>query len=299
MNILSKVQYGSRLYGTQIESSDWDERVVFLPTIKDCVLLNVRAAWEDKSENDKSVFSLQFFLDMLSTGQGVAIELICAPQNAVLQTSELWEDLRANRKKFFSKQMNGLVGFAKSQAKKYSNRIDRLRETEAILSVLKSNSGKRLYSVWDDLPISTNATKGENDRQAGDRRVYRVCGREIQINVMVDHALEVIGAIHASYGERVRAAKNGEIEWKSYAHAFRAALQCKELAETGDLVFPLKDAEWLRNLRLGKFNFLECGLDKKLDDLILEVESSMKNSSLPDHADKDYAREIVLKAYNL
>jgi predicted nucleotidyltransferase len=312
-NIIARIVFGSKLYGTSIPESDNDFRSIYLPDIKECVLMQVRDAWEDKSEEDTSYFSFQHFIKMATEGQSIAIELLAAMDNNIIITSPIWEELHKNRKRFYSKNMKSFIGYAKTMAGKYSSRIDRLTETENILNVLKEELEDNIFSyrsqstpilklrdIWDKLPESLNAVKGTNNRQGGeDKRAYQVCGRELQASVTVSHSIEVIKAIYDSYGSRVRKAKENEVEYKALAHAFRAALQCKELAETGDLIFPLKDAEWLRDLRLGKFNFLECGLDKKLDDLILEVECSMKNSQLPDHADKAYAESIILKAYNL
>ncbi len=115
----------------------------------------------------------------------------------------------------------------------------------------------------------------------------------------VEHADKVIQAIYDSYGERVRRVKEGRIEFKSLAHAFRAALQCREIVDTGDLKFPLKDADWLRDLRLGKIDFMAAELDKRLDDLIAEVQAKMDASSLPDSVDRDWLDRIVLDAYEL
>ena len=79
MNVLSKIQFGSKLYGTNIPTSDDDYRAIYLPTLKECVLLKAKDAWEDKSEEDTSFFSLQHLMKMASQGQSAAVELVCAP----------------------------------------------------------------------------------------------------------------------------------------------------------------------------------------------------------------------------
>lgn len=298
------------MYGTSIPTSDQDYRAIYLPDIKDCVLGKVKDAYEDKSEDDTSYFTLQHFLNMANQGQSVAIELLCAPMDKIIINSPLWMELHNNRKMFFTKSMHSFLGYAKTMAGKYSSRVDRLKETEAVISVLYKNlyywktevTGDyiRLSNVWDELPESLNCIKTTNERNKHtDKRVYQVCGRELQATVTVNHAYEVIKAIYDSYGERVKKAKDGDIEWKSFMHAFRAAYQVKEIALTGDLKFPLKDAEWLRELRLGKFNFLELGLDKKLDDLIAETQELIDKSNLPDKIDKSFSEAFILKAYGL
>lgn len=302
IDILAKVTFGSHLYGTSVPTSDDDFRSIYLPTIQSLILQRAKDAWEDKSEQDTSVFSLQHFCRLASEGQSIAIELLSAPDSAVKITSPIWETLRANRKRFYTKSMHSFLGFSKTMAGKYSARIDRLNETEVVIAAMREWDGveARLGEMWDELPESLNAQKGVNDRSSGsDHRVYRICGRELQATVTIAHALTVVSTIHSSYGERVRKARDGQIEWKALAHAFRAALQAREIVETGDLHFPLKDAEWLRDLRLGRFNFLECGLDKKLDDLISEVQVKMEASNLPDKVYPIFVDNLILSAYNL
>lgn len=300
MNLLAKIEYGSRLYGTSVPESDRDYRAIYLPSLKECMLGTVRHAWEDKTEEDTSYFSLQHFMRLAAEGQSIAIELLAAPSNKVVGTSEVWASLQADRARFYTKSMYSFLGYAKTMAGKYSLRIDRLNETQMILAVLEVHAGgdERLGDIWDELPVSLNAEKTENQRNlGGDKRAYRVCGRELQATVTVEHAYSVIKTIYDSYGARVRRAKAGQIEWKALAHAFRAALQCKEIVETGDLHFPLRDAGWLREVRLGHVDFITNGLDRKLDDLITEVQAKMDASTLPPKVDQEYVESVILDAY--
>ena len=303
MNLLAKVQFGSVLYGTNVPESDTDYRAIYLPTMEDCLLMRARTAWEDKTEEDTSYFSLQHFMGMAAEGQSIAIELLSAPDRMVASSSPTWEFLRHYRKRFFTKSMHSFLGFAKTMSGKYSMRVDRLNEAETVLRVLDNPVGigdpeAKLGAIWDQLPTSINAEKTTNDRNAGpDKRVYRVCGRELQATVRIQHAYTVVKAIYDSYGERVRKAKDGQIEWKSLGHAFRAALQCKEIVETGDLRFPLKDAEWLREVRLGHVDFAANRLDEKLDNLIAEVQVKMDASSLPDKVEQQFVDRVILDTY--
>ena len=196
--------------------------------------------------------------------------------------------------------MHSFFGFAKTMASKYSSRVDRLHETQVVLDVLNKHAlGSRLGLIWDALPESLNCQKTISDRQSGkDKRVYRVCGRDIQCSVMVPYAIMVVQKIVDAYGERVRKVESGNIDWKSMMHAFRAAYQVCEIAETGDLHFPLKTAPWLLELRQGKFDFRKESLDVRLDDLIASVQDSLNRSALPQKADAAFADAVVLTAYD-
>jgi hypothetical protein len=300
MKTLAKIKFGSKLYGTDIETSDLDFRAVYLPNLSDCILGKVKDAWEDKGEEDTSFFSLQKICGLAMEGQSVAIELLAAPSSSIAVTSPTWEELRNNRKRFYTKNMYSFLGFSKSMAGRYSSRIDRLRETEEVLAILQAfPRDSRLGEFWDALPQTLNLKRGANERNKGeDKRVYVVCGREIQATVLVSHAYSVVKGVYDSYGERVRRAKDGVIEYKSLAHAFRAALQCKEIVETGDLQFPLKDANWLRDLRLGKIDFFKNELDLRLDELIAEVQAKIDASSLPEKADAEWVNDFILRVYD-
>jgi len=311
MNILAKIIAGSKLYGTSIPTSDNDFRSIYLPTLQECVLLKAKDVIEDKSEEDTSIFSLQKFLRMCQEGQSIAIEILCAGPEHRISTSPFFEYIHDNRKLFFSKNMNSFIGYARNQSSKYTSRVDRLNEAEAIVKYLSENEYKKqhfsfpqqankLSDVWEGLPISPNATKGENPQNKNvDKRAYFVCGRELQATVTTSHAIQVIGDIVKTYGERVRKAKSSELDYKALAHAFRAGYQVKQIMETGDLKFPLPESEYLRDMRMGKINFVDNHLDEKLNDLMSEVQGLIDNSDLPDRVDMKIVDDLILKAYSL
>lgn len=307
VNTLVKLTYGSGLYGTRIPTSDTDYRGVYLPSREDCFLNRVKDTITDASEEDTQYYSLSYFLNLACQGQSIAIECLAAPESAWEYINPMWRVLHDNRRRFYTKSMHSFLGFAKSMAGKYSSRADRLAETEAAIDVLwavgdgflHGRGNERLSTIWDELPESPNAIKTINERNGhADKRAYVVCGRELQATVTIGHALRVIQSISDSYGDRVRNAKDGKIEWKALSHAFRVALQAREIVETGDLVYPLKDADYLRNMRLGKIDFMANSLDKRLDDLIAEVQVKMDASDLPDKADAAWCDRLILNAYS-
>ncbi len=313
MIVLAKLVVGSRLYGTSIEGSDLDMRGIYLPTLRDCLLGTVKDTITDPTEEDTQYFSIQYFLKLAAQGQSMAIEMLSTPDGSIISSSPMWMALRAERNRFYTRNMHSFLGYAKSMSSKYSSRIDRLKETETIIDAMRkygqyrmvdcTNGSPRLETIklnemWDDLPESVNAVKSINERNSNaDKRVYVVCGRELQATVTIEHAHSVVQSIYNSYGERVRKAKDGQLDWKALAHAFRVALQANEIVETGDLIFPLKDADYLRQMRLGQIDFISNRLDQKLDDLINEVQIKMDKSSLPDKVDTTWCSEFILEAY--
>lgn len=297
---IAKILYGSHLYGTSTPESDTDFRGIYLPSLRDCLLGTVKDTVTDTTEEDTQYYSLPYFLRLASQGQSVAIEMLSAPESAIVTDSDIWQRLRAEKARFYTRNMKSFLGFAKSQAGKYSSRAERLNEVEVILAVLRrpdtiSCEQRRLGEIWGELPESTNAVKTINERNTNtDKRAYVVCGRELQATVTVWHAYQVIETIRDGYGERVRNAKEGKIDWKSLAHAFRVASQARDIVTTGKLTYPLHNADYLREMRLGRIDFMENRLDERLDNLILEVQTLMEESSLPEKVDQSWCDQFVL-----
>jgi hypothetical protein len=309
-NLMMATLYGSRLYGTSIETSDYDVRGIYVPTLSECVLNRIQDVKTENVKfdscplaNDTQMYSIQRFLSLASQGQSVAIEMLCSTNLVALNDdySSWWNHLRESRKFFFSKKMYAFLGYSKSMSQKYSARAERLNEVLPVLALLKAaNPELTLSSVYDQLPESTNTGKSINtSSRAADNRVYNVCGRQLQVTVKISHALEVIQNIQDSYGERVKGAKEGNIDYKALSHAFRVAYQCESIVKNGDLQFPLPQADYLRDMRLGKINFVDNNLDVKLDELINSVDAALKGSDLPEEANKDFVDSYITELYRI
>lgn len=317
MNVIAKITTGSHLFGTATPTSDYDHRYVVLPDLRDLALGRVKHSVKLEDEVDGHAFSLQEFLRLAGEGQSIAIEMLHAPSDHVameLLTGNhvIWYRLHTERCRFHTKAMSQMCQFATTMSRKYGARIERLKEVEAVIHAIESRPfdhsvegmterlGARLIDIWDILPESPCAIKTTNETCSGpEKRVYQVCGREMQGMARVSHVYASIKAIADEYGTRVREGRDGKIDYRSVHHAFRAGFQVKEILETGDLVFPLKDAAWLREVKLGHVDFFENGLDKRLDDLIAEVSAKMAVSDLPERVDQAWLDSIVLEAYNL
>lgn len=323
MNIV-KMLSGSIVYGTNSPSSDRDVKGIFLPTLQDCALLrapknithhtNQGEGKNTKDDVDSEMFALQEFLRLACEGQTVAIDMLHTPDQFIIDISNWWMIIRENRHRFYTKNMKAFIGYARTMAQKYAVRADRLNTALEVLKVLKEspiakaeNFGNgpvvsiRLSDIWDKLPDLPHTMKyiHEENTAITDKRVYDVCGRKLPINITVEYAASIIQNLVDDYGKRVRAAQTSEgVDTKAISHAFRVGLELKEIITTGDLVFPLKDAEWLKKIKYGEIKFSE-GLGAQLEDLIDEVEELAKNSNLPEKADRKWADNFILKCYNL
>lgn len=103
MSTIVKMLFGSHLYGTDTEESDKDYKGIFLPPFEDCVLnkipksLNKSTSGKDskntKDDIDEEIFSLQYFIKLACEGQTVAIDMLHAPDEMIIETSDIWKEL--------------------------------------------------------------------------------------------------------------------------------------------------------------------------------------------------------------
>lgn len=307
-----KLIFGSRLYGTSTDASDTDYKGVYLPSIEECLLVEakkslnlsnkVSSTVKNSSEDtDYEVYSLQhFLLDLGKNGDTTFLDMIHAPDSAIMEDSAIWQSLRKYRKKFYTKNLKSYIGYCRSQASKYGIRGSKLEEAQRLLEVLKSYpDDTKLAQLWDELPESEYSKKYEVDKcQAEDKRCFDFCGKKFMATTNVYFATQSAQQFYDSYGERARLAQlNQGIDWKAISHSLRVGLQLKELYSTGDIHFPLKDAEYLRDVKLGKYHYVDDKIAEQLECLITEVEELSKQSSFPEKVDMNFVREFIINCY--
>jgi predicted nucleotidyltransferase len=307
--MIAKILFGSRLYGTSTPESDTDYKAIYLPSIEDCILQKVkRSINEDtnktserntKEDTDFETWSLQYFLKMGFVGETAILDLIHAPDSSIIISSPEWEFIRKNRARFYSKNARSYIGYVRKQAAKYGVKGSRLEEGEKVLAFLKNNEPYiKLAELWDDLPTGEHIKKYDNEAiQADDKRIYDVCGIKMMATQKVSY-IEGLTNFVERYGHRAKLARDNEgIDWKAVSHAYRASYQLKEIYETGDLIYPLKDAEFLLKMKLGGFHYKDDGIGERLDELVSEMEALADASPYPDEADMDFWYDWLLQLY--
>jgi hypothetical protein len=143
-----------------------------------------------------------------------------------------------------------------------------------------------LKDIWDELP-NLEFTNRSIDQKSG-LRMYEICGRKFQETAKINYVLECLQKIMKGYGKRVRQAEKNEfVDWKSVSHAIRAACQVRELLVDGTITFPLKNAETLKDIKMGKHDY-QTFVAPMLERIMAEVEELSKNSDLPETVDRDF-----------
>lgn len=304
-NVIVKMRFGSQLYGTATPESDQDYKGVFLPRIGEVLVgrLPKSLRFDTKTGNDRrntsedvdcELYSLQYFIDLACQGQTVALDMLHAPESCILETSDLWKRIVSNRERFYTKNINAFVGYARRQAAKYGLKGGRLASAKAVLSIIEVCSDEtRLIEVWDSIPVVDHVHKFVD---ANDRAVVQVCGKKFHGTVKVPMLRDSLGKFIREYGSRAEAAQqNQNIDWKAMSHAVRAAEEVRQILVDKTIKFPLANADYLIAIKTGRVAYKEVSAD--LEDTMDLLDSLVKLSTLPEKADRKWWEGVVIGAY--
>jgi predicted nucleotidyltransferase len=189
MNIIVKMKFGSQLYGTATENSDIDYKGVFLPSKEEILLGNIPKChnYSTGSANSKNspddvdveIYSLHYFIKMACDGQTIAMDMLHAPEKMLIESSDIWKAIVKHRDRFYTKNLNSFIDYARRQAAKYGIKGSRLNAVSQVLDLLKSeNPENKLRAIWKNLPRMEYCTDAGTDPSG--MRQYQVCGKLFQ-----------------------------------------------------------------------------------------------------------------------
>jgi hypothetical protein len=313
MQIIVEMLYGSHLYGTVTPESDKDIKGIFMPDIRDILLGKIPKSITKNSNNtdnkntnqdrDIEYYSLHYFVKLALKGETCAIDMLNAPDFAILKSSNIWNNLVSNRKKFYSNNMKAFVGYARSQSAKYGIKGERLKAAKKVMEVLnKHQSWKRLSAFWNQLPKDENHIHYKKCEVSPGiySRMVVVCGKVIQETVTVEYAKDILNHFIDKYGNRAKSAEqNKGVDWKALSHAIRIALELQELYKTGEITFPLINAKYITEIKQGIHSYLSVA--NMLDTIMNNIEYFSKESpqnfpEKPNHKFwEDWLFEIVME----
>jgi predicted nucleotidyltransferase len=302
MRIIVKMKFGAHLYGTTTPDSDVDFKGIFLPTKEELLLGRVPkshnySTGQDESRNTKNdidieLYSFNYFIKLACDGQTVAMDMLHAPENMILQKSKIWEAIVKNKEKFYTKNLKSFIGYARRQASKYGIKGSRINAVLLVLEILKKEDpSKKMRAVWNQLPRVEHCHDVAPDPNG--MRQYQVCGKSFQESATIGYAIPILEKFYNDYGHRAKlAAENKNIDWKAVSHALRAAYQTKEILTENTINFPLRTADFLIKVKQGKLDYLtEVG--PALETLMEEVESLALISKLPETVDQKFWDQFI------
>lgn len=329
MNKIIEIKFGSHLYGTDTPNSDLDFKGIYLPTAREIILGNYKKTISThrpkaicerntKDDVDVEVFSLDRYLELLTEGQTVALDMLFSPEFQVgpLEGGMPWEiitTIAQNKYRLLTRNVNAFVGYARQQAAKYGikgSRMDALKRTKEFLNTLLE--GKKLndyhYTIvkfeaqcaelisLEKTPlveiVMLKGPKGQMDAPH-----LKVNGRAIPFHANVKYAKEVVEKMLEGYGRRAHKAHlAGGVDWKALSHAVRVNGEAMELLSTGNITFPRPDLACLREIKLGQIAYEKVA--EMIEQGVADLHSAREKSTLRDAPDKEWVDNFIYDVYS-
>lgn len=317
-NVIVKIKYGSHLYGTETLISDLDIKGIYIPQAKDILLQRVKPVISIKrnkehgekntSEDvDYELYSLSKFLELLSDGQSMALEMIFAPESSLISKPHpLWEEIKLLAPNLFSKQAAYFVRYCKKQANKYGIKGSRIAAVRVILEHLTKaesqyGSASKLGIIEDQLKILAEncefLTISEIIKPNGfTSRYFEICGKKAGLDASIKLARLIAEKLIDEYVERALAAeKNAGVDWKALSHAVRVGREAIEFISTQCLTFPRPEASHLLDIKYGKIPFQQ--VSEEIEQIIFDLDFAVKKSNLPESFDQSIVDNFVERVY--
>lgn len=313
-----RMQFGSHLYGTNTPQSDLDFKGVFIPDGRDILLGRVRETLDNRrkkehgeknavGEVEEEYFALRRYLELLSEGQTVALDMIFAPWSHLVEWSPVWQSIVECRERLLTRRSAAFVGYCRQQANKYGikgSRVAAARAAMELFAQLLANGATRKLNEFDSEirawaigreHVAIIPMEQPHGRPALDH--LEVCNKKIPFTNTLKSAHELFKRVFDEYGQRALAAETGVgIDWKALSHAVRVGNEALELLRTAHITFPLVNRQHIMDIKLGRLPYEAVA--KEIEILLEEVEYAASISTLPDKPDYALIDDIVVQHYH-
>lgn len=302
------MKFGSHLYGLDNPMSDIDWKGIYLSTHDELLLgegphtieysTGPKNAKNSENDVDFEIMSLHKFIKHALMGETFAIDMLhcTSPEN----TSEIWEFLVANRKRFYSKHMKAYVGYVKSQAAKYGVKGSRLKDISSAIARLEQFDPTALIGEYQDEVYIGEEAKWvfkENPKAGTVDEFYEVNSKKYQSTNTVEYVIDRLRRVYDSYGHRARLAEENEgIDWKAVSHALRAGYQALHIYEDGDYSYPLPETAFLKAVKAGTLDY-NTQVGPALEAVVARVEIVCETANLPDKVDVNFWKQWLVDLY--
>ncbi|QHR76556.1 thioredoxin [Escherichia phage moskry] len=324
MKTIMKGYFGSHLYGTSTPESDVDFKEIYVPHARDILTGNVKEHMSKNTNNtsskntkddvDHELYSLKYFFKLATDGETVALDMLHTPQSLVVKSDlpDVWKYIQDNRSRFYTTNMKSYLGYVRKQASKYGVKGSRLAVLRQALKrsnewgqYFDNGAVIRLSHMKNVLPVGEFASWVETENEkTGKQTFYNLLDRKFQDTLTNKEFNAILVKLEENYGERARKAEANEgIDWKALSHACRGGLQLLEIYKTGDLVYPLQDAPFILDVKLGKHTFKT--VQEFLEDIVDQVEQASERAAKNGMQQKvdmsfwdDFLEQVYLENHN-
>ena len=248
------------------------------------------------------MFSFQKFIEMAVQGETVVIDMLHAPENAILESSELWKEIQNKRSMFYTKDMKAYLGYVRKQASKYGVRGSRLHVMEKVLDIARNSDfyivTGTLQDLFNLLPNGEHSQFILTDHPSmGKQCFYEICGRKYQSTLKIPMFIDQLQRVYDSYGERARLAKeNKGIDWKAVSHSIRAGYQLYHIYKDDDFTYPLEETDFIMEVKKGNLDFT-TEVQPELENIVEEVSILADKSDYPTKVNRGMVDKFIMEIH--
>lgn len=294
-----KIKVGSHLYGTNTPTSDEDFVGIFIPTAD--YLLGLKRIEEvdigvkNKDEAGKNTadavdckfYTLEKFARLALDNNPNIIEILFVNEESVVSIKEIGIQLLSLKKSFLSKNLkHRFLGYAFSQKHKMVIKLDNY-ETLVEASKYLERCDKRFVLEAVEIDHYPLFVKKKDYVSIGDIN--------LPITSTTKRAKEFVDRRLSQFGSRLELVTKYGYDTKFASHLIRLIVEGIELLSTGDLIFPLKEAPLLRDIRQGKYSMDD--VLKMAEEYERAIEVLYESSSLSHSSDFETVQNFVVNTH--
>jgi hypothetical protein len=318
---LVEIKFGSHLYGTNTPASDVDYKAVFVPCGRDILLQRIQATITNQrpkhlfeknvaGDIDQEAYALHRYLALLSEGQTVALDMLFAPQWAMIgDPAPLWHEIVENRHRLLSRRAASFIGYCRTQANKYGIKGSRVHAVRSIVEWFDAAIAEHGHLA--KLNIAAPTLSGFiAERQLAHTAIIQIdhpsrpdpiphlecCNRKAPFFTSLKDTRAIYARLLDDYGARALMAERNEgVDWKALSHAVRVGCEALELMATGWITFPLPNAAHVLSIKRGDVPY--AAVAEEIEGLLESVEAAQATSFLPDAPDAMFIDDLIANAY--
>lgn len=318
METIVVIKVGSHLYGTATSSSDLDIKGILMPQARDILLQKIPSVFvrqptkgfgqkNTAGDVDYELYSPMKYLGMLAHGQTIALEMLFAPESAMLCSPHpVWYEIKALAQQILTKRAASFVHYCQQQAQKYSIKgvkVVAARRALEVFKELESRYGKTAKLACglerlQELAQETEFIKLDSiDLRDGAKELaIEVCGKKALLNASIKSAVTLAQHVLDEYGQRALAAEqNCGVDWKALSHAVRIGHEALEFFRYQTITFPRPEAAHLLAIKQGFVPY-----DQVIQEIELLVEAIQKAeavSLLPETYEQQVVDDFIIKLH--
>lgn len=260
MKVLVKTICGSNLYGTAIETSDQDFKVIFLPDLQDLIRFKVNrikaiSTGDKHKKNGSQDVDIEFievrrFLELVEQGQTSALETIFTPDEFIIEKDPLWDEIRQQARHLFCKNTEHIIGYMNSQILKFERQREKILILEQNIEALQKSIVNEFGDKVTLSDIDVDAIRLESFHKSDiDESLLKSKKLKTSLHTKTPIAQMLTKSLHPML--KKLQSSNENFDMKTIMHAIRIGQEGVEFLFTEKITLPRPNANVLLDIRNG------------------------------------------------